>query len=797
MCKNFIFKLCAIALVFSFVSIKEAKGQQSDTTQTFILKEITVSSGVKNKALSPLRLVDIDEKEILVSSTGRTYPELLRDVPGIYATAETGSYGDAKINIRGFKQENISVLLNGIPISGLTTGSMFWNNWLGLTDATATIQVQKGVGGSMLSDNSVGGSINIITKTASGRSNVNGGITYGGGGVFKTYLGYNSGELKNGWGVSLMASKTWGHTWVECTDVSSISYMLSVSKRINARHSLLFTALGSPEKHNQRSSRLSVADVEKYGIGYNKNWGYITLTDKNGKSYQEARTLNKNNYHKPYFILNHFYNNGGKVSLNNAMYLAIGHGGGYWAETKGKKIASYLKDGYVDWDSVVADNKVAAAAGKSATNIMSDYIAGHTQFGLKSALDLKLSNKLTFGTGIHYQYYATWEHEKITDLLGGDFWYEDYASKSLMGEAGRDPYKEVGDFIRTHNGKTTHFGTLYATLGYTSAKWNVELGTSLNVSSTKRWDKYNYAIGQHISEAANGVGASVKAGALYRLSNKGKTSQSLYMNAAYYSRVPYSNVFFASGNNQISKGVKNEQNYLAELGYRLLFAKGGIEATFYASYWKNKSIMSNPYKPLDDDSYKFMITGLDAFHYGLEIDAHYNFTKWLNIGAWGSFGSWKWKNDVSANIYDPYSGQIAQTVEVYSNGLPVGDAPQTQIGAKADFNIAKGLNAGIIWTFNDRYWADFEPNTRTNANDKTEPYRIPSYNLVNLSANYHLPINVTQERPLALDIFINVNNLFDEMYIERGKDGADHTLDTFTGYWGQGINFNCGLKISF
>ncbi|MBR6540057.1 MAG: hypothetical protein IKT74_00825, partial [Bacteroidales bacterium] len=91
MCKNFIFRLCAIALVFSFVSIKEAKGQQSDSTQTFILKEITVSSGVKNKALSPLRLVDIDEKEILVSSTGRTYPELLRDVPGIYATAETGS----------------------------------------------------------------------------------------------------------------------------------------------------------------------------------------------------------------------------------------------------------------------------------------------------------------------------------------------------------------------------------------------------------------------------------------------------------------------------------------------------------------------------------------------------------------------------------------------------------------------------------------------------------------------------------------------------------------------------------
>lgn len=797
MCKNYFLKFCAIALIFSCAPIKEGKCQNSDTTQTFILKEITVSSGVKNKALSPLRLVDIDDSEILVNSAGKTYPEILRDVPGIYATAETGSYGDAKINIRGFKQENISVLLNGIPISGLTTGSMFWNNWLGLTDATATIQVQKGVGGSMLSDNSVGGSINIITKSATGKSLVNGGLTYGGGGVYKAYIGYNSGELKGGWGISLLASKTWGHTWVECTDVNSMAYMLSVSKKINSKHSMLFTALGSPEKHNQRSSRLSLAEMEKYGIDYNKNWGYITEYDKNGNATKSARTLNKNNYHKPYFILNHFYNSGNKFSMNNAMYLAIGHGGGYWAETKGKKIASYLKDGHVDWDSVVADNKVAAAAGNSAGNIMTDYIAGHTQFGLKSAFDLKLGEKFTLGGGVHYQYYATWEYEQITDLLGGDFWFEDYATKSLMGVAGRNPNKKVGDYIRTHNGKTTHFGTLYSTLGYSSGRWNVEMGASLNVSSTKRWDKYNYAIGSHISEAANGVGASVKAGALYRLSNKGKTSQSLYMNAAYYSRVPYSSVFFASGNNQISKDVKNEQNYLGEFGYRLLFAKGGLEATFYASYWKNKSIMSNPYKPLDDDSYKFMITGLDAFHYGLEIDAFYNITKWMNLSVWGSFGSWRWKNDVSANIYDPYSGQIAQTINVYSNGLPVGDAPQTQIGAKLNFKITKGLNCGINWTFNDRYWADFEPNTRTNANDDTEPYRIPSYNLVNLSANYHLPIDVSQNRPLAFDIFFNLNNLFDELYIERGKDGADHTIGTFTGYWGQGINFNCGIKVSF
>ena len=410
---------------------------------SILIKEIIVSSGVKRKNVSPLRLVDIDEKTIAVQAAGKTYPELLKDIPGIYATAETGSYGDAKINIRGFKQENISVLLNGIPISGLTSGSMYWNNWLGLTDATATIQVQKGVGGSMLSDNSVGGSINIVTKSPGKTPTYGVGYNYAGGGTSKAFINYNSGELGKGWGVSFLVSKVWGDSWVECTDVDAWSYLLSVSKKINQKHSFLFTAMGSPEKHSQRSARLTYDEVQKYGRDYSKNWGYITLPDGS----KEARSISRNNYHKPYFTLNHYYN--AKVGekqrnfrLNNAIYLALAHGGGYWTETKGKSIAAHQTNGHVDWDAVVAENRAAYANGttekeKSAQNALSDYIAGHTQIGAKSAFELDLSEKFSLGGGFHYQGYFTWEKEQITDLLGGEYWYEDYASNHL-------PVQQVG-----------------------------------------------------------------------------------------------------------------------------------------------------------------------------------------------------------------------------------------------------------------------------------------------------------------------------------------------------------------
>lgn len=775
--------------------------EKQDTT-AILLKEVTISAGVKNIRHSPLRLKNIDEAQIQSIAPGRTYPELLKDIPGVFATSETGSYGDAKINIRGFKQENISVLLNGIPISGLTSGSMFWNNWLGLTDATATIQIQKGIGGSMLSDNSLGGTINILTKSPSSQPALHFGYSYTDAGTSKGYLSYNSGELKRGWAISLIGSYTWGGGWVERTRVNSWAYMLSVSKKINQKHSLLFTALGSPEEHEQRSTRLSYKDLEQYGRGYNANWGMYTLPDGS----QQARTLNKNNYFKPYFTLNHFYkahvgrNGNRELTLNNAAYLAIGNGGGYWSESKGKRIIDYQKEGHIDWDAVVADNRGTNTPGGtiapgtpggtpdgSAKNILSDYLAGHTQFGVKSTLNLELAHQLQLETGLHYQHYRTWEKEQITNLLGGDYWYEDYEKNSLAGAAGRNPVKHAGDYIRTHNGKILNYGTLYGMLTYSPGKFILKLGSSLNTSFHQRWDQYNYTGDAIYSQTANGTGAAVKAGALYKLSN----AHTLYLNAAFYSRVPYSSVYFASGNNQLSEGVKNEKNMLGELGYRFLHNKGGAEVTFYAAYWKNKSMMSNPYKPLEEDAYKFMITGLDAFHYGLEMDAWHNFTRWLKLSGYLSVGSWRWKNNVHANIYDPYNGQVLQQINVYSNGLPVGDAPQTQLGANLEVRPIKGLTLRADWQYNARYWADFEPVTRTNPDDLTAPYRIPNYHLLNLGLNWE-PVLWKKVRT---GLFFNLNNLLDTYYIERGKDGKDHTAATFTGYWGQGRNFNFGIRI--
>ncbi|MCI6112660.1 MAG: DNA recombination protein RmuC, partial [Rikenellaceae bacterium] len=153
----------------------------------------------------------------------------------------------------------------------------------------------------------------------------------------------------------------------------------------------------------------------------------------------------------------------------------------------------------------------------------------------------------------------------------------------------------------------------------------------------------------------------------------------LYVNGGWYSRLPYSNVWFASGNNEISRDVKNEMNAMGEAGWRWVWNSGALELTGYASLWKDKSLMSNAYKVENSLDVKYMVTGLDAFHCGVEFEIRQRIADWIRLSAFASVGNWKWMNDVSATIYDHYSGNAIGEINVYCAGLPVGDAPQTQI----------------------------------------------------------------------------------------------------------------------
>ena len=745
------------------------------TDSVFNLQEVVIRDNFSSSETTPLSIKTLQPSHIKLYSTAPNYVEMLQGIPGIYATPSTGSYGDATLNIRGFKQENISILLNGIPIQGLTSGSMYWNNWMGLAEATYAVQIQKGMGSSMLADCAMGGMVNIITKTGEGLPEWDFSTSYTQYGTKKAMLSYSTGQLKNGWSANLMVSGVYGDGFVEASQVKSMSYLLSVSKILNPYNTLMFTALGSPEQHDQRNTELSETEVNTYGRGYSKNWGWL-----NGEKY----SIGRNHYFKPYFTLQHHYDKGA-LHMKNSIYLAIADGGGRSTynvkdtifRSNGDTIPSrktiikhQTADGHIDFNSIIEENSENGYS----SNMMIDYLSGHTQAGAVFTADYQLNNNWKLASGIQYQYFNTWSKMVILDLLGGNVWYDKSTNKDLV----------VGDCVGAQYGRTTHLSSLYGQIQYDGRKINTNLGVSVFSGNYRRHDD----VTGKVSDWAHGWGVGIKSGLLYHITGKSQA----FINLGYNSRLPYAGTYLVSSDLSVKDDVVNEKNLMAEAGTRIKWNGGGLELSAYYARWNDKTVTVNIAKRANESAQKYYITGLNALHMGVELTVQQQLASWVNLSAFANLASWKWKSSGEALIYDGYTGETLNTYTIYCNGLHVGDSPQTQFGAQADFKMPYGFYANLSWQYNDRMYADFEPNDRKSA-ESPDAYRLPSWNV--LDATIGWSSQLTED--MHIDIFATGRNLTDANYIERGKDGANHDLATFRGYWGAPRTLSIGMKLSW
>jgi len=434
----------------------------------------------------------------------------------------------------------------------------------------------------------------------------------------------------------------------------------------------------------------------------------------------------------------------------------------------------------IDWYSVYDYNIKNEGAAK---NILGEYLAGHTWAGIKPQLNWDITENFSIVSGLHYQFYYSWENEKIIDLLGGKYWFENYAKNSLAGVAGRDTIKYIGDYIRVDNGNKHNHTSFFVENKYNTETVNMFLSGLFMLNFYQRWDEYHY-IDNTKSDIISGYGGNVKAGIGYKVADY----HTVYINGGWNSKVPYPSFYFPNRTNVINQNVKNEQAFLGEAGYTFQNNKTMLNVNGYYNYWKNKSLMSNQYQ--QNNEQRYMISGLDAQHTGGELALNQKIVYWFDISAFASIGDWRWKNDVFSTIKDDYTGNIIDTIQIFCKNLYVGDAPQTQTGLAAQVKIFKDIRLRAEWRYNARLYADFDPSAFKNSNDKAQSYKVPAYHLVDFHVGYELKLNNS-----LINFYASLNNAFDTFYIERGIDGKNHDLDTFRGFWGFGRTFSFGMKI--
>jgi iron complex outermembrane recepter protein len=752
------------------------------------LDEVKVMSSFITDRNTPVAVSTVKAHTIEQKIGNQDYPEILKMTPGIYATKEGGGSGDDRLTLRGFQQENVSLLLNGVPVSSMENGLVYWSNWTGLTDATEAIQVQRGLGASRVAMNSVGGTINIITKSTSATK---GGVlrySLSDYGNSKTVLSFSTGKMKNGTALTFLGSHTVGPGYVDATYVSSWSYFLSISREFGEKHRLVLTAMGSPEKHGKRTFGMSQVTFDKLGIKYNPDWG-----DYNG----DILNLSENFYHKPQINLNHYWNINQKTFLATSAYVSFGKGGGRYTEAfnYGTPTWEYRKNNQVDFDQVFLNNSTNTDSTKLengsvvtgySKNILTNYLADHYWVGLLSSLALEVNDKVKVTTGIHLRYFRSHLYEVVDDLMGGDFWVEQYAW-SLAGVSGREQIKYPGDIINVDNYSMIGYGNLFGQVEYSTGKFTSFLASTISGTHYRREDPYNY-IQDPMSEPVAKAGFDIKGGAGYKLGKHGN----VYGNVGYYSREPYYKFVFVNFSNTVAQDLVNEKITSAEAGYTYETGKIATRVNFYYTLWKDKSLLSRENIQLIDSTLtRSLVKGLNALHKGIEAEISYKPIQSLTLSATVSLGDWKWQNDVSASIYND-NQVLVDSMMVYSKGLEVGDAPQTQVGLSAEFITSDGFRFSADWVFYDRLYANFDPVNRNNPDDRTQPYQIPRYSLLDLYAGYDMKI---KQFPVSFQLICQ--NVFGKETIIRGDDGASHLQDSFSGYWSLGRTFNLSAKFSF
>lgn len=784
------------------------------------LSDVIITSSIAVARKTPVAVSTIDPVFIEEKLGTQEFPEILKSTPGVYATKEGGGYGDSRINIRGFASANIAVMVNGVPVNDMEWGGLYWSNWTGLTDVTRFKQVQRGLGASKISVPSVGGSINIVTKSTDAEKG--GSIFYGMGndGYNKTSFSVSSGMNEKGWAFTMLGSKTWGDGYIQGTSFDAYAWFINISKRINDNHSISFTGTGSPQSHNKRYDKLTIAEWKKqkkvgHGAGYRYNATYGF--DANGK---ERVGTNYNYYHKPQFSINHIWDIDVKSSLSTALYMSIGSGYGYrgvgsnysalYGATNGVPNTTYRKaDGTFDYTGLMQDNADSengslAAVAKNMNN--------HTWYGLLSTYNREINGYLNFQGGLDLRYYKGVHKAKIDDLMGGEYVIDPDRSKvpyKADDVAWQNERLYIGDVVyRDYDSFIGQYGT-FAQLEYSKDALSAFVSGNVNINTNLRKDRFYYD--NEESKKKNKVGYGAKGGVNYNLTAK----HNVFGNVGFFSRTPFfsKGIFLESNtSNNLNDKSKNEKVFSFELGYGYTSKNFTANLNLYRTSWLDKSLVKSDNSA--QESPYLNISGADALHQGVELEFVYKPIKAMQITGMFSFGDWTWTNKNASGYWYNKSGQAIDknqnVVEAGSpehalfaldmDGIKVGNSAQTTAALGVSYEVMKGLRIGMDGNFFGRNYADYDLDTAARFATGTlkveNPWRIPSAYTFDARISYRFKIGGLNSTWIA-----NCNNLFNERYITDARDNGaktgGHGWEDATVFYGFGRTWSTSLKIHF
>jgi iron complex outermembrane recepter protein len=791
--------------------------------------EINIIADRAKERETPVAFSTIRSKDIEDQLGSRDIPMILNVTPSVYATQQGGGAGDTRINVRGFDQRNVAIMINGVPINDMENGWVYWSNWDGIADATSSIQLQRGLSAVNLATPSIGGTMNILTSPAEHEAGGDVKIEYGSGNFIKTTVSGNTGLINDRFALSAsivrkvsdgVIDKTWTDAW---------AYYFGASFKVNNNHRLEIFAMGAPQRHGQNLSMQNVAayshayakeigaadstllqySESASGRLYNQNWNTVNSA-YNGKQYWNGKEKERsdkgfinereNYYHKPLVNLNWYARWSDKISQYSTVYYSGGKGGGTGSLGSLQWDNTSEPTRIPDWNATIANNSIS----DTAWGILRNSVNNQFTIGALSRVRIRFTEYLKASVGIDWRTAQIDHFREVRDLLGGEFYY--FSGNEFDGAENYN--KKLGDKVSNNFTNTVDWIGYFAQLEY-----NREMFTAYGTFGNS-FIKYRYT--NHFlsdpdspnteltAESENIAGYQIKGGASYRFFN----GFGIFGNLGYVSKAPIFDNVINDKTAVVTENPKNEIFDAFELGasYTSPLEELDIKANYYYTRWTDKSNLQSVTNQDGSEGFVFL-TGMNQLHQGVEIEVSYQALSFLSFGGFASIANWKYTNDVTGTYKDYDNTGVEEDVEYtyYVKNLKVGDAPQTQLGLNAAVFPIKNLRLQLDFRHNSNYYANWDPFSRTDDGDREQVWKTPSYYIFDLHASYKYAF----KNDLSLEVFGHIFNLLDEIYIQDALDNSSyngfygydnrysHTANSAEVFVGMPRTFNVGVKFIF
>ncbi len=789
---------------------------------------VTVLADRAKERETPVAFTNIDKKEMEFQLGSQDIPLILNTTPSVFSTVSGGGAGDARINVRGFTQRNVAIMINGVPVNDMENGWVYWSNWDGVGDATSSIQVQRGLSAVNLATPSIGGTMNIITDPTAQEAGVLYKTEMGTGNFQKQTLFANTGLIDDKFALTFGGVRKTGEGQVNAAWTDAWAYYFGAAYQINTKNRLEVYATGAPQRHGQRRWRLNAANFShelanelgyssevlndprfaEQGLLYNANWSGVSSSYQGQQYWNGERSLrhdgsfineSENYYHKPIVNLNWYSQLSDQLSLYTTAYYSGGVGGG--TGTFGSLGWDYsLKQRVIDYDATIARNVAnldTTAAGvevKSSRGILRNSVNKQWTIGLLSKAFYKASKNLKFSFGVDWRKAEVEHYREVRDLIGGDV----FRSTANDFDTGDQVYKKLGERIDYNNTNQINWLGGYIQAEYTENRVTLYGTGGYSVIKYFLTDHFTNDGGAEKEIKSDFIGGyQAKGGISYRVS----TDFSVYANGGYVSKVPIFDQVIDDITTTLVEDYKNEKFLSAELGmnWKGLENKLNVNANVYYTKWDNRATSRNVLNA-DGSEGVIYLSGIAQTHMGVEVDFAYQPIKFFRLDGAGSFGSWKYTKDVSGSYVSDIAAGTREPFNFFIKDLKVGDAPQTQFALAASIFPVRGLQAQLVWRNYSNYYSDFDPFSRNDDTDRAQVWKVPSYSIFDLHFAYNVPTEIAD-----VTVFAHVFNLLNELYVQDATDnsqyngysdnGTNHSADDAEIYPGLPTSFNLGVSI--